>query len=360
MHYYGAMMLDNDPLLTNLVNQQSTILLLLDDTMKIAYANASASEMFAISNKRIQGLSLDDVLSYHSIDLKRIYQHCLMQGSDCSQHRADIVFHDSRHATISINARRIQNDAQQYILIECRALDQELKHDQASHQMHQHTAARNLIRGLAHEIKNPLGGIRGAAQLLQFESSSDESQQCANLIIEQADRLTELVDRLLGPNQLPRKEWHNIHQTLDTVIQLSLLDNQHGVRLVRDFDPSIPNIYIDEGKIQQVVLNIVKNAQQAIAENGTITLKTRVKHHLRIHDKLMRNALQIKISDDGPGIDKALVDTLFFPMVTNKDGGSGLGLAIAQTLIDQHDGFIDCDSWPGHTEFNIYLPFKTN
>lgn len=359
MHYYGAMMLNDDPLLTQLLQQQATTVLLLDSQFTICYANSSASELFGVSEKRLCGNHLESFFHYHSIDLLRIEQHCFMLGNDCHQHRADVVFNDSRHAKIALNTRKVTLQNHDYVLFECRTLDQELKHDQASHQMHQHIAARTLIRGLAHEIKNPLGGIRGAAQLLQYETEQDERIECANLIIEQADRLTELVDRLLGPNQLPKKELANIHQTLDSVIKLSLLDNQNNITLVKDYDPSIPDILIDNGKIQQVVLNIIKNAQQALLTGGTITLTTRIKHHLRIHNKMMRNALLIKIRDNGPGIDKSLIDTLFFPMVTNKDGGSGLGLAIAQTLIDQHDGYIECDSWPGHTEFSIYLPFKT-
>lgn len=343
---------------SDLVQQQATIILLLDADCHICFANASASELFGASGKRLIGTHLSTHFSYHSLDLKRIFSNCFNEGNDCVQHRAEVVFNDSRHAILSVNARRISKDYDYYVLLECRSLAQELRHDQASHQMHQFSAAKNLVRGLAHEIKNPLGGIRGAAQLLQYEIAQSEREQCANLIIEQADRLTALVDRLLGPNQLPQKEWVNIHQCLESVIKLSLLDNQKGVELVKDYDPSIPDIYIDPGKVQQVVLNIVRNAQQALHEGGTVKLVTRVKHHVRIHHKAMRAALLIQIIDDGPGIDKQLKDTLFFPMVTNKDGGSGLGLAIAQTLIDQHDGFIECDSWPGHTEFNIYLPFS--
>lgn len=344
-----------------LLENLTSCVLLVDGDFKLHYANTSASELFGISTKRIVTTNFKQLFHYHSIDLHKILENTFLSGNDCVQHRANVVFNDGRHATIRLSARRVKLDNQLLMLLECRSLNQELKHDQASHQMHQQSAARNLIRGLAHEIKNPLGGIRGAAQLLQYESDQQEREQCANLIIEQADRLTELVDRLLGPNQLPNKEWINIHQTLESVIKLSLLDNQHKIKLVKDYDPSIPDVFIDNGKVQQVLLNIVKNAQHALnklAELGTITLKTRVKHHVRLHNKAFKNALIIQVIDNGPGIDEALKETLFFPMVTNKDGGSGLGLAIAQTLIDQHQGYIECDSWPGHTEFNIYLPLS--
>ncbi|ATC93156.1 nitrogen regulation protein NR(II) [Pseudoalteromonas tunicata] len=337
----------------------ATAVILLNQDLQVVYANDSASELFALGPKRFIDQQFESLFNYHTIDVKRIISHTLIEGSDCHQHRADAVFLDSRHAKITLNSRRLMLENQPFILLECRALDDEIKHDKASHQMHQYMAARTLIRGLAHEIKNPLGGIRGAAQLLQYEVDQQERDECATLIIEQADRLTELVDRLLGPNQLPKKAWCNIHQTLESVVKLTTLSNQSNITLLKDYDPSIPDIFIDQGKIQQVVLNIVRNAQQALVDGGQITLQTRIRHHMRVHNKAMKNALLIKVSDNGPGIDKALRDTLFYPMVTNKEGGSGLGLAIAQTLIDQHDGYIECESWPGHTEFNIYLPFAS-
>ncbi|MBQ4834399.1 nitrogen regulation protein NR(II) [Pseudoalteromonas sp. MMG010] len=336
---------------------QSTAVMLLDENYKLIYTNNSTSELLGLGPKRILGQHFDSLFNYHSIDLKSITQYSYVDGIDCYQHRADVVFIDARHAKLTISSRQIKFKNHIYMLLECRQTDDEIKHNQASNQMHQYQAARNLIRGLAHEIKNPLGGIRGAAQLLQYEVDQQERDQCAELIIEQADRLRELVDRLLGPNQLPQKTYGNIHQTLESVIKLSTLDNCTNIRLKKDYDPSIPDVYIDQGKVQQVVLNIVRNAQQALVDGGEITIKTRINHQHRRPGKAPKKALLIQISDNGPGIHHSIKETLFYPMTTNKEGGSGLGLSIAQTLIDQHDGYIDCDSWPGHTEFNIYLPF---
>ncbi|BDF95720.1 nitrogen regulation protein NR(II) [Pseudoalteromonas haloplanktis] len=347
----------NPELLTSIWQNLSTAVILLDQKFTLIYANNSASELLGLGSKRILNQPFDSLFNYHSIDLKRIAQYSLMDGVDCHQHRADVVFIDSRHAKLAISSRRVKLQDEYYILFECRQTDDEIRHDQASNQMHQYQAARNLIRGLAHEIKNPLGGIRGAAQLLQYEVDQHERDECAELIIEQADRLRELVDRLLGPNQLPQKSYGNIHQTLESVIKLSTLDNCANISLEKDYDPSIPDVFIDQGKIQQVVLNIVRNAQQALIDGGVIKIKTRINHQQRRPGKAPKKALLIQISDDGPGIDPSIKETLFYPMITNKEGGSGLGLSIAQTLIDQHNGHIECDSWPGHTEFNIYLPF---
>ncbi|NMM40424.1 nitrogen regulation protein NR(II) [Pseudoalteromonas arctica] len=347
----------NPELLTSIWQNLSTAVILLDQQFTLIYANNSASELLGLGSKRILNQPFDSLFNYHSIDLKRIAQYSLVDGVDCHQHRADVVFIDSRHAKLAISSRRVKLQHEYFILFECRQTDDEIRHDQASNQMHQYQAARNLIRGLAHEIKNPLGGIRGAAQLLQYEVDQQERDECAELIIEQADRLRELVDRLLGPNQLPQKSYGNIHQTLESVIKLSTLDNCTNISLQKDYDPSIPDVYIDQGKIQQVVLNIVRNAQQALVGGGVIKIKTRINHQQRRPGKAPKKALLIQISDDGPGIDPSIKETLFYPMITNKEDGSGLGLSIAQTLIDQHNGYIECDSWPGHTEFNIYLPF---
>jgi two-component system nitrogen regulation sensor histidine kinase GlnL len=335
----------------------STAVILLTEDLTIYFANNSASELLGLGNKRLLNQPFETIFHHHMIDMKRLQRYVLDDGVDCQQHKVDVVFIDNRASTLNLFARRFMLQGRAFIQLECRRIDEELRFDQAFNQAHQYQAARNLIRGLAHEIKNPLGGIRGAAQLLQYEVQQEERDECAELIIEQADRLTELVDRLLGPNELPRKEPCNVHRMLESVLRLSELDGAPGIRLVKDYDPSIPDVVMDEAKIQQVVLNIVRNAQQALGKQGEIKVSTRIRHRIRRGKQLMKKALQIRVTDNGPGIAQEMQATLFYPMVTNKDGGSGLGLSIAQTLVEQHHGFIDCDSWPGHTEFAIYLPF---
>ena len=178
------------------------------------------------------------------------------------------------------------------------------------------------------------------------------------MIIEQADRLTNLVDRLLGPNQLPVIKLQNIHQVLETVNKLIKYDNPKGINLHRDYDPSIPEIEFDEGKLQQAVLNIVKNAIQAIPAGGNITLKTRIASNQTINGKKTRLCVNINIIDDGPGIPAEIQDTLFYPMVSGRSNGTGIGLSISQTLIHQHHGKLSCQSRPGNTNFTILLPIS--
>ena len=176
------------------------------------------------------------------------------------------------------------------------------------------------------------------------------------MIIEQADRLTNLVDRLLGPNQLPKISKQNIHVALEKVIQLVNFNNPKGIKLYRDYDPSIPDIKFDEDKIQQAILNIVNNAIQAIDSSNTILLKTRVASNQIINGKRVKLGVQISIIDDGPGIPENIQGTLFYPMVSGRSDGTGLGLSICQTLIHQHRGKLLCTSQPGKTEFTILLP----
>ena len=248
--------------------------------------------------------------------------------------------------------------SEQFIQIELHRIDQQKKISREVMQHNQLLAARDLVRGLAHEIKNPLGGLRGAAQLLERELEQDEQKEFTQLIIAQADRLTNLVNRLLGPNRPPQKQWVNIHQVLEQVRQLVELDKPEGIRLVRDYDPSIPELFIDSEQLQQALLNIIRNAVQALQTQGEIRLQSRVMGQQTINGHRYRLVAHIRIIDNGPGIAANMRDTLFYPMVTGREGGTGLGLSIAQTLVHQHGGKIDCESRPGHTCFTLSLPIE--
>ena len=215
------------------------------------------------------------------------------------------------------------------------------------------------MRGLAHEIKNPLGGLRGAAQLLSKALPDPALTEYTKVIIEQADRLRNLVDRLLGPQQPGMHVTESIHKVAERVVALVSMELPENVTLIRDYDPSLPELLHDPDQIEQVLLNIVRNALQALgAEGGEIILRTRTAFQLTLHGVRYRLAARIDVEDNGPGIPSHLQDTLFYPMVSGREGGTGLGLSIARNLIDQHSGKIEFTSWPGHTEFSVYLPIR--
>ncbi|MEE4661206.1 MAG: nitrogen regulation protein NR(II) [Halieaceae bacterium] len=220
-----------------------------------------------------------------------------------------------------------------------------------------------LIRGLAHEIKNPLGGLRGAAQLLARELPDPALEEYTRIIIEESDRLRSLVDRLLSPHQQPRLSEINIHEVLEHIRTLEQAETVGEVRFVRDYDPSLPSLRGDRSQLIQAVLNIVRNAIQATADiegERVITLRTRAQRQFTIGTRRYRLVIRVDVVDNGPGIAPELRDSLFIPMVSGRPDGSGLGLSISQSIINRHGGLIECRSEPGKTEFNLYLPLDIN
>ena len=222
------------------------------------------------------------------------------------------------------------------LLLEIQRVDRQLRIVREEQMIHQQQAIRELVRGIAHEIKNPLGGLRGAAQLLESELDNAELKEYTQIIISEADRLKNLVNGLLGPRSLPRPETVNIHEVLEHVRQLVSTDMSIGIHIVRDYDPSIPEFQGDRDQLVQVVLNIVSNAVRALCKQGIIQ----------------------DICDNGPGVPSHLRDKLFLPMVSGHAEGSGLGLSIAQSLVRRHNGLIQCESVPGYTCFSILIPLE--
>jgi two-component system nitrogen regulation sensor histidine kinase GlnL len=245
------------------------------------------------------------------------------------------------------------------LMVELNRLDRLLRISRDESLLAQQKATRELLRGLAHEVKNPLGGLRGAAQLLEKELHDESLKDYTRVIIEEADRLQTLVNRILGPNSMPRKQSTNIHEVLERVRSLMLAEKHNNLTIVRDYDPSIPNLMVDPDQLIQAVLNIVRNACQALDGNGQIILRTRVLRKFTIGNQNHRLVACISIIDNGPGIPPELKEQIFFPMITGRAEGTGLGLSIAQSLIHQHHGLIEHDSEPGKTVFSIILPLAS-
>lgn len=337
-----------------LASQMVTALVVLDENLNIQYLNSSAEALFTRSLNRHYQQSFLDSFSHSSIKPERLAQ-ILSTSQDFTDSEVVLKFPDGMQITLEVTASLILFNNKRHVLLECKQIDNQKQISVEAFQEQQWVAARDLIRGLAHEIKNPLGGLRGAAQLLDRELTPSQ-QEFTSMIIEQADRLRNLVDRLLGPNQLPKMKIHNIHEVIEKVHQLVSMDNEKQIEFVRDYDPSIPDMEIDTEQLQQALLNIIRNAIQALDNHGEIVLKTRIATNQTINGKKVRLAVRISVIDNGPGIPSEIQDTIFYPMVSGRADGTGLGLSIAQTLVHQHQGKLACKSIPGRTEFIILLP----
>ncbi|WP_226970294.1 nitrogen regulation protein NR(II) [Vibrio navarrensis] len=333
-----------------------TATLILDDGLQVKHANPAAEQLFAQSAKRIIHQPLSQLIQHASLDLALLSQP-LQSGQSITDNDVTFVV-DGKPLLLEVTVSPISIEREPMLLVEMRKVDQQRRITQEMNQHAQQQAAKLLVRGLAHEIKNPLGGLRGAAQLLEKMLPEPSLTEYTQIIIEQADRLRTLVDRLLGPQKPGKKQEANLHQVLEKVRQLVELESQQKLLIERDYDPSLPDIYMAADQIEQAMLNIVSNAAQVLAnqDDGLITIRTRTVHQANIHGHRCKVAARIEIIDNGPGIPVELQDTLFYPMVSGREGGTGLGLSISQNLIDQHNGKIDVESWPGHTNFTIYLP----
>ncbi len=339
-----------------LLDNLLTAVILVDGDFVVQYVNPAAEQLLGVSARRLLQNRFDLVVEYISVDLARL-RTAQRQGQGFSDGEVTLVI-DGAPKLVDLSVVTISEPPNHRILMELRMIDQQKRISQELQQHAQQLAARDLVRGLAHEIKNPLGGLRGAAQLLEKALPDAALKEYTGIIIAQADRLRNLVDRLLGPQRPGRHQVHNVHSVLEQVRRLVEMELPPGIRIERDYDPSIPDFEMEPDQLQQAFLNIVRNAVEAMGSEGTIRLKTRTVFQITIHGQRYRLAAEIKIIDNGPGIPEQIRDTLFYPMVTGKESGTGLGLSIAQNLIDQHKGRIECVSWPGHTEFSIYLPLR--
>ena len=246
------------------------------------------------------------------------------------------------------------------LLLEFRHIEQQMKIAREERLLDQSQANRELIRNLAHEIKNPLGGIRGAAQVLERELDRPDLHEYTQVIMKEADRLQLLMDRLLTPHRLPQPAPLNIHEVLERVRSVILAEYPQGITVVRDYDTSLPHLTGDREQLIQAVLNVVRNASQAMHGKGCITLKTRIARQATLARRRYKQAIQVQISDNGPGIPDDIRDKVFYPLVSGREGGSGLGLTLVQNFVTQHHGTVTFETQPGGTTFTLLLPIQQN
>jgi len=283
---------------------------------------------------------------------------CLDSGQTITERELSLAIIDGRRVTVDCTATPLAEQGRG-LLVEMQQLDRHLRIAREEHLLSQQQATSALLRGLAHEIRNPLGGLRGAAQLLERELDNDDLKEYTQIIISEADRLEGLLNRMLGPRGGRTKQSVNIHEVLERVRILVQAEVTKGIRILTNYDPSIPDLQADPDQLIQALLNIVRNAAQALEDSGKITLQTRIERQFTIGNYRHRLVVRIDIIDNGPGIPAAMIEQIFYPMVTGRQDGSGLGLSIAQSLINQHGGLVECTSEPGHTEFTVRLPLES-
>jgi two-component system, NtrC family, nitrogen regulation sensor histidine kinase GlnL len=334
----------------------ATPVILVDDDLRIVHANPSAEDLFAFSLKNVIGQALTH-LFIDSAELVAGLDEVL--GHNWSYTGRDLTLTRPGQASLHLNCliTPTETSAARF-LIEFRAMDQQLKLAREQRQLDQQQANRELIRNLAHEIRNPLGGLRGSAQLLERELDRLELREYTQVIIKEADRLQALLDRLLTPHRAPQNAPLNIHEVLERVSALILAEFPDGIRIERDYDASLPDLHGDKEQLIQAVLNVVHNAAQALNGKGEITLRTRARRQVTLAKQRYRLALELQVTDNGPGIREELRERIFYPLVSGRDGGTGLGLTLSQTYVQHHRGTIECDSMPGRTCFTIMLPLE--
>ena len=339
-----------------IVDHQSTAILVLNRQHELEYMNSAAEAIFGISIKRAKGIAFSSMLVNEDDEFYVRLQDSIDKSQSWTEHECILRVADKKEITANCTINPVLLEDDEKVLVEIVTLDRQLKILKESHLLKEHQATRSMLRGMAHEIKNPLGGLRGAAQLLEAELEDNDLTEYTGIIIKEADRLHKLVDRMLGPNMVPNKMPHNIHEVLHHVYSLVSADEHKSIRFRIDYDPSIPVINFDRDLLVQAILNITRNAIRAVNEDGEIIFKTRVLRRYTINGVPHKLVACISVIDNGPGISDDIAAKIFFPMVSGQTDGTGLGLAISQMLINQHNGLIEFDSVKGKTEFKVMLP----
>jgi two-component system nitrogen regulation sensor histidine kinase GlnL len=351
----------------SILDSLTTAVLLLDNSLTIRYLNPAAENLFETSMTRSQGQPFKDILLDTGDSLETLYA-VAENGQSYTRREARFLLTGGVFLTVDYTVTPIGPEPGE-LLIEIQPRDRLLRISRKEDLISQQETTRVLVRGMAHEIKNPLGGIRGAAQLLDRELKEAGQREYTQVIINEADRLRALVDRMLGPNKALRLASTNIHEVLERVGILLEAESKGYLAFKRDYDPSIPELLGDKELLIQAFLNIARNAMQAAFENQAdrsndappaITFRTRALRQFNIGQHLHRLVCKIEVIDNGPGVPPSLLQNIFYPMISGRATGTGLGLSITQSIISQHHGLVECESQPGQTCFTIFLPLEVS
>lgn len=339
-------------------------IILVDTQLRVQYMNPAAESLTGHSLCQHKNKQLDQL-----IYAAPLHEHILRAIQNAQSHvtrEGRIQLSNGQQITIDCAVTPLYEHNEVIgSLLEMNQVDRQLRIVRDAQILTQQENSQKVLQGIAHEVKNPLGGIRGAAQLLEGEFENEELKEYTQIIISEADRLKNLIDRMLGSSKLPKMCPVNIHEVMEHVRQLVLNCKLDNLRILQDYDPSLPDFIGDRDQLVQVVLNIANNALNALNassdQQGEITLKTRIKRYFTINDTLHPLVLCASIIDNGDGIPKTLQDKIFFPMISGNPKGAGLGLSIAQSLVNRHGGLVEyVRNNKQETEFNIYIPLEQN
>jgi two-component system nitrogen regulation sensor histidine kinase GlnL len=349
----------------SLLDNLTTAVLLLDEHLRVRYLNPAAEQLLAASRSQLLNTHIRQLINESDPNAHADMESALTELHPFTKREAQLyVANNSQPATVDYTVTPLLEPGYpRSLLMEIRPLDRLMRISKEDGLMNAHQATRALVRGVAHEVKNPLGGIRGAAQLLARELPDEALHEYTDIIIDEVDRLRNLVDRMLGPRKLPKLAPTNIHEILERVRAVMLAEAGDELLMDRDYDPSLPELWGDKDQLIQAILNVVRNARQALAENPDqqdpkLVMRTRALRQFTIGHVRHRLILLVEIEDNGPGVEKELQETMFYPMVSGRASGTGLGLSISQSIVNQHHGLIECDSQPGKTIFRLLLPLE--
>jgi len=332
----------------------STAVILLDADLRVIHLNPAAENLFEVSGKNLTGNFLQ-MLFTDTVQIENAMHRALRDNASYIEHDLMLAthVHNKLHVRCTVTPVRLDTPC---LLLEFHPMDRPLKLAREEQMLDQTQANRLLLRNLAHEIKNPLGGIRGAAQLLEQELDRPALREYTQVIVQEADRLRSLMEKLLAPQNASHYSALNIHEVLERVRSVVLAEMPEGLKIRRDYDISLPALVGDKEQLIQTMLNIVRNAAQAMQGHGQIVLRTRIARQVTLVKRRHRLAVMVQIVDNGPGILPELQDKIFYPLVSGRADGHGLGLTLAQDFVSQHGGTIEFDSEPGRTCFTVMLP----
>jgi two-component system nitrogen regulation sensor histidine kinase GlnL len=336
----------------------ATGVILLDAKLHIQALNLSAENLMEVSASRAMGSPLEELLD-ESNEWYPLLHQALNDNYPMVRRAIPLTTRTGQERTVDITLSPIAGQVgSRCLLVELNMVDRLQAISRDENEWQAQATLKEIMKGVAHEVKNPLGGIRGAAQLLAGELANPNLQEYTDIIISEVDRLRTLVDRMLGPKERMESEPTNIHEVTEHVRHLIEAEAKGGLNIERDYDPSLPDFLADAGQLTQAVLNLVRNAWQACGDGGAITLRTRVYRQFTVGGNRHKLVCAVQVSDDGPGVPDDLLPRLFLPMVTGNATGTGLGLSIAQRIANQHGGLIQVQSTPGDTCFTLLLPME--